>query len=337
MNTVINKIKEFTNTDTESDVNSNSSSNNNSDEIQTKNDETDADSDAFSDETDADADTDTDAEENMQQRSIITEQQMSYDESIVRYMELKHDYEISTKKMNSRNKKKKNTKMKPQCVSCRRYVGTVFAYNNNIYSAACGAASSNNPCELDIRIKRTKVSKVKDIISKQREEYEGIKNEILQLKLDYLFKFMNETDMVNTFDALKLKLKTLKKTLNDIETKQNRILSDKSTSSHIARESVKQSLDVINNLVNNYYSVSRDQEKNDIVKDIVMEYVDNLMPKIKNWRISAYNIYEIERFTDKNQTNSIVVKHNEYKLEENVYSTDNEQIVNIGEVISFRL
>ena len=151
---------------------------------------------------------------------------MSYEEGLKQYMEVKKAYDIAKKKLKRKAKQKQisgpNAKIIDitQCISCRKHVGTIFTYRNNIYSAVCGGtlSSSLESCDLDIRIKRSKVQ----YNTKQKEEYDyelkNVQEEIIRLKLDFMFMFINETDMVNTFDGLKLRLKNINKKLKVIET-----------------------------------------------------------------------------------------------------------------------
>ena len=87
------------------------------------------------------------------------------DEAIAYYYKLKGDYDKkyahakhtifqSRNDISDKKRKAKIKKIKRKCVKCKQSGGTIFSNSNGILIARCG--NKENPCSLDIQIKKPK-------------------------------------------------------------------------------------------------------------------------------------------------------------------------------------
>lgn len=134
-----------------------------------------------------------------------------YIEKLKKYLSMKKKY----KNVISRTRKdfKKDNTMdefkqaKFNCIGCKRRVNTIFGQEDNIYYARCG--SKEEPCPLDIRIHRGEYINIYEHINDIKEKIEESKEEIMRLKLDVLFGFMKEEEMIIQFKEKKMVLQEL--------------------------------------------------------------------------------------------------------------------------------
>ena len=262
---------------------------------------------------------------------------ISYEDALNMFLEEQHNY------LYFRSKKKKqvdnlylNLKKgkKKQCISCKREVGTIFKYEGGIYSAICGASSNKGPCSLDIRIKRSKIRNEYERYVEMLEQIDIIKEDIIRLKLDFMFEFISEVDMVNAFDILRNKLKTTQKSLTTME--QERNANQNNIEIQIAHKSLHDSINIIQNYTKEYNALTKEQERNGVIRDLVTEYVENILPKLRTLR-KLQNTYNAQEMSVEWIPQTILVKRNDIELNEltSKYESKHEIIETQGEVLSF--
>lgn len=264
---------------------------------------------------------------------------ISYEEALNIYLEEQHNYiYVRSKKKKKVDNLNLNLNLKKgkekQCISCKRPVGTIFNYEGGIYSAMCGASSNNDPCSLDIRIKRSKIKNGYDRYIEKLEQLEIIKEDIIRLKLDFMFNFMSEVDMVNAFDILRNKLKATQKELVQIEQERN----EKNYTSEIqmANKSLHESIQTIQNYMKEYHALNREQERNGVIRDLITEYVDNLLPKLRTLR-KLEHVYTSQEMSNEGLPQTFLIKRDDIEFNEltNIYESKDEIMETKGEVLSF--
>lgn len=130
----------------------------------------------------------------------------NYIEALKEYFKIKNNYEEAIHKMKKKifsdNESKKTAKrialsIKPQCIKCKRPVGTIFSKKDSRYMAICG--DSQTPCNLDIQIFAGDASNFSYTLEIFKEETDHIKDTIIEQKLDTLFSYVAEEKSVELF------------------------------------------------------------------------------------------------------------------------------------------
>jgi hypothetical protein len=152
---------------------------------------------------------------------LYIEEQRDFNEKVNKYYELKSIYEEAIQ--DKKKKIKKNglsmrwskkelsdafQKYSPKCVSCSRDVGTVFnkEKKDNVYHLTSTCGSSDQPCQLNINIK---MGNIMDIYKMKKTNEKLIKqyiDEIIIIKNDELFGFINEDTAVEKWNDVNTKL-----------------------------------------------------------------------------------------------------------------------------------
>lgn len=132
----------------------------------------------------------------------------SYDDALEKYYELKAEYEskresqvnriVRNPSIDNSMKRKKLATLSTKCIICGRSGGTRFYQQDGILIAKCGNAT--NPCKLDIRIRREKAVPCYEVAAKSYDEIQRMKNEIIGIKMDILFGYLDEADAVAAFN-----------------------------------------------------------------------------------------------------------------------------------------
>ena len=129
-----------------------------------------------------------------------------YNESLNEYFRLKNNYEeklfkmkkkIHEKSSSNRAAQKQVLALKPQCIKCKRPVGTLFSKKDNRYIAICGDAK--NPCKLDIQIFTGTILPLTQILYIIKKDIDVLKDAIIKQKLDTLFSYVSEEESVKMF------------------------------------------------------------------------------------------------------------------------------------------
>lgn len=150
-------------------------------------------------------------------RNINMEEKKEIDrEKLQKYFFIKKKYKNGISKAIKKSKKNNTlnefSEIKFDCIGCKRKVNTIFGLEDNIYYARCG--SKDEPCPLDIRIHRGEYINIHEHIADLEEKIEESKEEIMRLKLDVLFGFMKEEEMINKFKEKKASLQELEESLS---------------------------------------------------------------------------------------------------------------------------
>lgn len=131
-------------------------------------------------------------------------------EAFDKYYKLKSDYEASRKQgiskiMLMRKPIKERLKLArqhvPKCINCKRKGGTIFQRRRDaVLIALCGV--STIPCDLNIEIRLGDNADQADTIRYFEENAQKIKDDIIKLKLDTLFNYVNVEASVEMFTNL---------------------------------------------------------------------------------------------------------------------------------------
>jgi len=245
--------------------------------------------------------------ENQNDKSI----QVSYLESLNSYFKLKNNYEskmrsdkrkIMEKNENKKKGKKQLLSYKPQCIKCKRPVGTIFSKSNNNYTAICG--DTIQPCSLNIQIYPGEKNNIEYWISLFKEEVDELKETIIRQKLDTLFNYVTEDKSVELF---KKELEAYNQ--DSVILKQYVDMNDELFHNNHKKKLIEQknekifrTIENIRNLLNEYKST----QNRELLKTAVQLQVDELLPETRIIRMMKNEIMELEQKTISN--------HNEYSI-----------------------
>jgi hypothetical protein len=145
------------------------------------------------------------------------------DESIAKYYEYKNRYETSRREkihdivsdpFASVSKKRRDARaVVTRCVNCRKTGGTKFWTENGHLLAVCG--NKTEPCNLNIDIfKGVGISSFEYMYNLLNEEVEADKREIIKLKMNTIFNYMEEKDTATKFKNVLKDYKTTEFIMN---------------------------------------------------------------------------------------------------------------------------
>lgn len=141
-----------------------------------------------------------------------TQNKIKYLDALTKYMQLKTRYESKkigikekmlkasefiSKKGKKQETKKEIPKTKPNCVNCKRPVGTLFKKTDNNYTAICGDV--NKPCNLDINLFAGKRQDFEFAFTATKQSMEHTKQLLVKQKMDTMFSFLNEKESAIQF------------------------------------------------------------------------------------------------------------------------------------------
>jgi len=241
--------------------------------------------------------------------------QVSYLESLNNYFKLKNNYEskmrsdkrkIMEKNENKNDNKKKGKKQllsyKPQCIKCKRPVGTIFSKNNSDYIAICG--DTIVPCSLNIQIYPGEKNNIEYWISLFKEDVDELKDAIIRQKLDTLFNYVTEDKSVELF---KKELEAYNQ--DSAILKQYVDMNDELFHNNHKKKLIEQKNEKIFRIIENVRNLLNEYKKtqnNEILKTAVKLQVDELLPETRIVRMMKNEIMELEQKTISN--------HNEYAI-----------------------
>lgn len=232
------------------------------------------------------------------------------------YTQLKNSQKkIKDKNISDEQKKEEIKSLKIKCVNCGRKGGTIFSENNRTIKAICGVAPE--PCELNIEIFIGKKENISDLINELEILLEEIKEQIIKLKLDLVYNYKSQEEIVTEFSDLKKKYVSLQKMLDSLIEKKKKIF-DTERKNLVAMELNKQ-LDGIVNMLQN--KIQNYKETNDItlITDSITIYNETLSEIISNISQNKYERQYVQKLD------------NQYKLIQNEISYDRNFISLLNE------
>jgi hypothetical protein len=242
--------------------------------------------------------------------------------AIDNYYKLKQKYEkklLNERKRifnnNNLTKKEKKNKLNElkKCINCGKRGGTIFTNENRILSAKCG--NMEEPCNLNIQINRGNYYNVYNLFVKYNKQFSNLRDSILKLKLDFIFKYKNEDETNDKFIKLKKEIKNTEKQLENIKELYYNIVNNSNN---------QYKLNLYNNNLNNeikellvlnkQYNETNDE---DYLREIINKYCDVLLPLLNNIRNIKYktNIVELDDIDNK------------YYLIQDLYSSKDMEVI----------
>ena len=209
------------------------------------------------------------------------------DSEIKEYYKLKEKYERSIRRQKDNiqkndvytlNQKKKRYKLiENKCINCKQIGGTIFSNNNRILRAVCG--NKETPCNLNISINRKDYKYVNSIDESKRlyDDIGNLKNEIIKIKLNLLFEYINEDEMIKKFNTIK---NALSKLIIKYEKINNFVLEQTENLENMDKIiELETSISMLINRIKDIGNTLVDGEDNN--KEIIEIYINELEPLLK--------------------------------------------------------
>lgn len=220
-------------------------------------------------------------------------------ESLNKYFMLKTEYESRVKAQqhtlykrvnNKAAYKKEMVKLKPQCINCKRPVGTIFSCKNRTYTALCGSPDSG--CNLNIKIFAGEYDNLQEAIRLFEGGLEENKENIIKMKMDTLMEYVSESKVSKEFKEEYEEYNSNNDILMEVKNKYNQLhfSKDKREKMELKKIEIQKMIMTIKELVNEYKKLN----SRDVLKDIVELYKKKLLPEILNLRHLKYSIMEME-------------------------------------------
>ena len=269
-------------------------------------------------------------------------------DAVNNYYKMKQHYEsknlkvLERKKNEYENKNFSRKKMKNliktqefECINCKRLGGTIFKVDGRCLIAKCGV--KENPCNLNINIERSEYIPFDRLIYEKNVLYERglneeirlIKEQIMKLKLDIIFKLDEDKIILAKFDKLKNNLNVLNMQYMEFEAVYE-MLKETYIDNPLIDAKIKERNEYIKSIkiiLNEYDSTS------DIkyLKEIVDIYHNNLVPTIEELFKTMYSsnvVEKLEGLEGKNHHYELYQRHfNYHQTEIAVNGDDYSKIV----------
>lgn len=235
-----------------------------------------------------------------------------------RRQRLINDPIINWKTLSAQQKAKRLSMIKPACIVCKQDGGSIFTETDGKLKAICGNISQ--PCGFHIEVSRGKYASLETLMTESLDEVRATKDEIIRMKLDLLFRFISEDELLKKFDAVQHKLQEQLKMYTEFRsyylsvTDNDDIRQDAATHTRVISEKVAR--------IKEYMTEFRDSEwKNrSIIDDILVLYQQDIEPAYLKLRETKYVYTQIE--TTENADGALVQMYNdrEFNLSQKQYS-----------------
>jgi len=235
-----------------------------------------------------------------------------------RRQRLMNDPVVNWKSLSAQQKAKRLAIIKPACIVCKQEGGSIFTETDGTLKAICGNISQ--PCGFHIEANRGKYISLETLMNESLEEVRATKDEIIRMKLDLLFQFISEDELIQQFDAVQHKLQEQLKMYSEFRTyylsvtDNDDIKKETDTNARVISEKVAQ--------IKEFMMEFRDSDwKNrSIIDDILVLYQQDIEPAFMKLRETKYVYSQVE--TAENADGVLVQMYNdrEFYLSQKKYS-----------------
>jgi hypothetical protein len=235
-----------------------------------------------------------------------------------RRQRLINDPIINWSSLSAQQKAKRLAMIKPSCIVCKQEGGSIFTETDGKLKAICGNISQ--PCGFHIEVFRGKYVSLETLMNESLEEVRATKDEIIRMKLDLLFGFIGEDELLEQFDAIQHKLQEQLKMYAEFRSYYLSVTDN---------DDMRQDTDVLTRVISEkvarikeYMIEFQDSEwKNrSIIDDILVLYQTDIEPAYMKLRETKYIYSQIE--TTENANGSLIQMYNdrEFNLSQKKYS-----------------
>ena len=234
------------------------------------------------------------------------------------FYKIKKKYESSIKKeknailkdtgLSNEEKKIKFSSINKKCINCKNSGGTEFRQTSDFLIIKCGAKKK---CNLSIKISHGNTHNLFDLLKEVTENLQEIKQNIIKIKLDLYFKYINEDDALRTFEKNKQQLSEVNKLHITLNNQLSKIHNDVEIN-----EYKKQFEDQINDF-KNLFTIQ--QEYN--IEQLIETYINKIIPICSTLRKIKYKYNFIESnkglpIKDSNLNDQVYLKQLPYSIKD---------------------
>jgi len=227
-----------------------------------------------------------------------------------RRQRLINDPVINWKSLSAQQKAKRLAIIKPACIVCKQEGGSIFTETDGKLKAICGNISQ--PCGFHIEVSRGKYISLERLMTESLEEVRATKDEIIRMKLDLLFQFISEDELLEQFDAVQHKLQEQLKMYTEFRTHYLSVTDnddaqkDMLTQTRVISERVAQ--------IKEFMTEFKESEwKNrSIIDDILVLYQQDIEPAFMKLRETKYVYSQVE--TTENAEGALVQMYNDHEF-----------------------
>lgn len=252
------------------------------------------------------------------------------------FFDLKTNYEekyrkkkasiINKKDLSKKQKRKMVENIKIGCVGCKKPVGTIFYDKDRVYGAICG--SSDNPCGLNIEIKKSKNLNISNMLDIFQNEINTNEFNIKLMKLYLLFDLISEESLIEFYETEKEEYKSnseFKENMEETLEMQTNMEYRKAQIQSLNQELYQQVKELKENM--NDYMVN---ENNKSLENAIEIYDDEINDIVKRIRENKYSMTVFETEQEKlDELPKIYIRNKVNTIE------DHEIVVEDGQVIHF--
>jgi len=229
------------------------------------------------------------------------------DESISKYYEMKARFDTSrrdqikhllSQNISTQKKRRQARGLVPKCVNCGKAGGSKFWTENGHLMAVCG--NKTDPCNLHIDIfKGVGISSFEYMYNLLNEEVEDNKREIIKLKMNTIFNYMEEKDTAKKFKNVLKDYKTTEFIMNGyLENEKIRMLNPDIQSTLTKKMiAVQMSLKESRELITEY----RKTGDRRIIQQVVEKHINEIAPDLKTIRSLKHPVMEIVKLGGENR------------------------------------
>jgi hypothetical protein len=235
-----------------------------------------------------------------------------------RRQRLINDPAINWKTLSAQQKARRLAIIKPACIVCKQEGGSIFTETDGKLKAICGNISQ--PCGFHIEVSRGKYISLETLMNESLDEVRATKDEIIRMKLDLLFQFISEDELLEQFDAVQHKLQEQLKMYTEFRTHYLSVTDnddsqkDMLIQTRVISERVAQ--------IKEFMTEFKESEwKNrSIIDDILVLYQQDIEPAFMKLRETKYVYSQVE--TTENADGALVQMYNdrEFYLSQKKYS-----------------
>lgn len=190
------------------------------------------------------------------------------------------------KTLSSQQKRQRIAQIVSKCVNCGKQGGSIFSNDNRVLRARCNSAE---PCPLNIEIRLPRVESLYKLYNDVSEFVQEQRKDIIRIKLDLLFGYINEEDALGSFNNGRDVLNNAEKYLDETKNLYGNIIYNNRNSAalKVVEEQLFNSKEKLHNLAKQYDDDGSEQ----YIRDMVELYTGDIYPltvRIRNLKY-AYN------------------------------------------------
>lgn len=231
-------------------------------------------------------------------RKEKTQKMNDFKKALSAYFKLKSKYEKKLFELKKQAYKKADSKKKgreaaqkilPQCIKCKRKVGTIFQKTPNSYIAICG--DTENPCGLQIKIFAGNFDYYERELYFYHESREISKSKIIQEKMNNIFSYTDDNDAKQLYEKHLDDFNIENELLDEMTNLHKELFYNKDKKKEIAEKEGKifEIQQSNQELLEDYNKTN----KNEILKQIVKNNIHELEPLFKKITQLKYEIQEV--------------------------------------------